>query len=136
RDWSSDVCSSDLGGQGHDLGQRDVLVKAYPALARPARRVVLHAVPFKVRDAAVVQLDRHIDAQGALGALQGFHPTRQRPQVRRNAVDFLKAEPPRAYVCGIRLGRRAMGGVIGREQSLQAGPDSIVASKTSARPMK
>src|SRR5690606_37047055 len=69
------------GRQRHDFRQRDVLVVAHAALAGAARYIVLHAIPFEVGDGAVIQLDRNVDDQHALGSLECFHPFAEPAQV-------------------------------------------------------
>ena len=105
------------GRQRHHLRQRHVLVKAHTPFAGAPAGVVLHPVALKVGGGAVVQQDRHVHDQGALGALQGFHPARQAAQVRRDAVDLLQVNAPRPEVLGIEVrgqgvgeGGRACGG--------------------------
>ncbi len=94
-------------GQGHHLGQRHVLVIADAALARPARGVVLHPVALEVGDLAVVETDRHIDDQRALGPAQGFHPGLQPGfQQWRDLFDLVQENAPGADVFGGNVGRQ------------------------------
>ena len=99
--------------QRHHFRQRDVLVKAHAALARATADVVLHAVALEVGDGAVVQLDRHIDNQRALGALERLDPARERAQVGRDAVDLLQVDAPGAEVLGVQVGRQRVAGRCG-----------------------
>jgi hypothetical protein len=69
------VLDAHPGRQRHHLFQRHVGVVAHAALAGAARQAVLHAVALEVRDAAVVQLDRDVDDQRALGALAASRPS-------------------------------------------------------------
>jgi len=96
------------GRQGHHFRQGHVLVEAHAAFTRAARQVVLHAVAFVVGNGAVIALDRHVDRQDALWTLQRFHPARQVAQVRRNAVDLLEVDAPRAQVFRIEVGRKCV----------------------------
>ncbi len=98
------------GRQRHHLGQRHVLVEAHAALARAARGVVLHAVALEVGDGAVIHLDRHVDHQRALGALQRFDPAGQRAQVGRHAVDLLQVDAPGTEIVGVQIGGDGMRG--------------------------
>ena len=97
------------GRQRHHFRQRHVLVKAHAALAGAARDVVLHAVAFKMRDGAVVHVNRHIDNQNALGALEGFSPARQIAQIGNDAVHLLQVIAPRPEVVSLQI-RRQDGG--------------------------
>jgi len=102
--------------QRHHFGQRHVLVKTHPALAGAARGVVLHPVALEVRDAAVVEADRHIDDQAALGPLEGFDPAPKRTQVGRHPVDLLQIVAPRAQMRGVEVGGQGVapqGGGVG-----------------------
>jgi hypothetical protein len=64
------------GLPGHEAGERahlvdvDLGVVAQPALERPARVVVLHAVADEVADGAVVAAQRELDPQLAAGGHQ------------------------------------------------------------------
>jgi hypothetical protein len=98
------------GGQRHHFRQGHVLVETHAALARAARGVVLHAVALEVGHAAIVQLDRHVDDQRALRALQGLDPARQRTEVRGDPVDLLQVITPGAEIVGIQIRRQGMGG--------------------------
>ena len=85
----------------HHLFQRHVRVVAHATLAGPARDVVLHAVSLEMGHRAVVQLDRHIDDQGALGLFQRLDPLGQRAKVRRDLVHLRQIGIPGA--AGLRL---------------------------------
>ena len=65
------------GRQRHHLLERHVGVVAHAPLAGAARQVVLDAVALEVGDAAVVHLDRHVDDERALRALQRLRPARE-----------------------------------------------------------
>jgi hypothetical protein len=78
----------------HHLFERHVGVVAHAALARPARQVVLHAIALEVRDAAVVELDRHVDDQDALRMLQRLGPACEVAEVGQHAVDLRKVGVP------------------------------------------
>jgi hypothetical protein len=84
------------GRQRHHFFQRDVGVEAHATLARAAAHVVLHAVALEVGDGAVVHLDRHVDDQRALGALECFDPAGQRAEVGHHAVDLREVGAPGA----------------------------------------
>ena len=96
------------GGQRHHLRQRDILVVAHATLARATAQVVLHTITLEVGDGAVVQLNRHIHDQGALGALERFHPARQTTQIGRDALHLLQISAPGAEVVRIKVGRQGM----------------------------
>ncbi|MNT59303.1 hypothetical protein D3C72_1968030 [compost metagenome] len=85
-------------------------MKTHAALAGAAAQVVLHAVAFEVGDGAVVQLDRHVHDQDALGTLERFHPARQAAQIRRNAVYLLQVVAPGPEVGGIKVRGQGVGG--------------------------
>src|SRR5260363_224944 len=63
--WQIDGCVLDRhpGGERHDFGKGDILMEAHPAFSGAARSVVLNAVPLKMRDGAVIQLNRYVDNQ-------------------------------------------------------------------------
>ncbi|MPN40974.1 hypothetical protein SDC9_188514 [bioreactor metagenome] len=67
---------------------------------------MLHAVALEVGDGAVVQLDRHVHDQRALGALERFHPACQAAQVGRDAVHLLQVDAPGSQVLGVKVGRQ------------------------------
>ena len=105
------------GRQRHHFGQRDVLVETHAALAGSAAGVVLHAVAFEVGHGAVIQVDWHIDNQGALGALEGVDPAREAAQVGGDAVNLLQVDAPGAEVGRVEVGRQGVGeggGAVGR----------------------
>ncbi|MNT69213.1 hypothetical protein D3C72_2075180 [compost metagenome] len=93
-------------------------MEAHAALARAARHVVLHAVALEVGNGAVVQLDRHVNDQRALRALQCLDPPAQGAQVRGDPVDLLQVITPGAEVIGIQIRRQGMGGSLRHEHAL------------------
>ena len=109
------------GRQGHDFGQRDVLVEPHTAFAGAARGIVLHAVALEVGGGTVVQQDRHVHDQGALGAFEGFDPAGQGAQIGGYPIDLLQVDAPGAEVVriqvggkGVSEGGRAVGGCAAR----------------------
>ncbi|MCY1541231.1 hypothetical protein D9M68_769100 [compost metagenome] len=93
-------------------------METHAALAGAARGVVLDAVALEVRDAAVVELDRHVDDQRTLRTLQGFNPPRQRTEIRGNPIDLLQVITPGAEFLGIQIRRQGMGGSLRHEHAL------------------
>src|SRR5690606_38195263 len=71
-------------------------------------QVVLHAVALVVGDGAVVELDRHVHDQDALGALERFHPARQVAQVGGDPVHLLQVVAPGAEVVGLQVGGKGV----------------------------
>jgi hypothetical protein len=63
---------------------------------------VLDAKSFEVGDAAVVHLDRHVDDQRALRALERLRPARQRAEVGQDTVDLREVGVPGAGPVGER----------------------------------
>src|SRR3546814_404413 len=96
------------GRKRHDFRQGDVLVKTHPAFAGAAAGVVLHPIPFKVRDGAVVEFDGDIDDERPLWPFQGFDPFGQAPEVRRDAFDLLDIRPPWPPFLGVQVRGKRM----------------------------
>ena len=91
--------------QRHHLLERHVGVVAHAPLAGAARQVVLDPVALEVGDAAVVHLDRHVDDQRALRALQRLRPAGERPEVRQHAIDLREVGVPRAGGSRVEVGK-------------------------------
>ena len=88
-------------GQRHHFLQRDVLVVAHAALAGTAREAVLDAESLVVGDRPVVQLDRDVDHEAALGPAQGLDVACQSAEVGDDCIDLREEGRPGTVVAGI-----------------------------------
>src|SRR5699024_11419199 len=68
--------------QGHDLAEVNIRMKADPAFAWAKGDVMLHSIALKVRDITIIQFDRDIYNEGALGVLEGINPFREITHMR------------------------------------------------------
>ena len=92
----------------HHFRQRYVLMETHAALARAARSIVLHAIALEVRDRAVIELDRHIDDEDALRALQRFDEVGKLAQRRSRTIDLLQEHAPGTDARRLQVGRQCM----------------------------
>src|SRR3546814_2175634 len=83
-------------------------MKTHPAFAGAGAGVVVHPIPFKVRDGAVVEFDGDIDDERPLWPFQGFDPFGQAPEVRRDAFDLLDIRPPWPQFLGVQVRGKRM----------------------------